>query len=249
MTGDSAPRDAATTKIRACLFDMDGLLINSEEIYTRVTNQILKEHGKGELPWDVKIHLQGRPGPEASRYFLDWAQLPYTPEEYYKLTSEKQRHLWKETKFMPGALELLQYLDKHNVPFALATSSHHDNYVLKTNHLRDGFDLFGKHIVVGDDERIPKGRGKPHPDIWQVALASLNDDRPADDQIKPEECLVFEDGMPGVISGKAAGARVVWVPDQRTLKVLGEEKVAELIGDHEILESLADLDKSKYGLP
>lgn len=54
-------------KIRACLFDMDGLLINSEEIYTEVTNQILAEHGKGQLPWEVKIELQGRPGPDVSQ--------------------------------------------------------------------------------------------------------------------------------------------------------------------------------------
>lgn len=51
-------------KIRACLFDMDGLLINSEEIYTEVTNQILAEHGRENLPWEVKIELQGRPGPD-----------------------------------------------------------------------------------------------------------------------------------------------------------------------------------------
>lgn len=57
-------------KIRACLFDMDGLLINSEEIYTEVTNQILEEHGKGKLPWEIKIQLQGRPGPDVSNFFF-----------------------------------------------------------------------------------------------------------------------------------------------------------------------------------
>lgn len=45
---------------------MDGLLINTEDIYTEVTNELLAEHGKGELTWDVKITLQGRPGPEVS---------------------------------------------------------------------------------------------------------------------------------------------------------------------------------------
>lgn len=70
-------------RFRACLFgkfsprtldfgsqltnqDMDGLLINTEDIYTEVTNELLAEHGKGELTWDVKITLQGRPGPEVS---------------------------------------------------------------------------------------------------------------------------------------------------------------------------------------
>ena len=49
---------------------MDGLLINSEEIYTQVTNEVLAEHGKGELPWEVKIELQGRPGPDVSDSWL-----------------------------------------------------------------------------------------------------------------------------------------------------------------------------------
>lgn len=45
---------------------MDGLLINTEDIYTEVTNELLAEHGKGELTWEVKIQLQGRPSPEVS---------------------------------------------------------------------------------------------------------------------------------------------------------------------------------------
>ena len=50
--------------IRACLFDMDGLLIDSEDIYTFCNNIILHQYGKPSLPWSVKAQLQGRPGPE-----------------------------------------------------------------------------------------------------------------------------------------------------------------------------------------
>ena len=52
--------------VRACLFDLDGLLIDSEDIYTKVTNTILREYGKPNLPWNVKAQLQGRPFGEAS---------------------------------------------------------------------------------------------------------------------------------------------------------------------------------------
>lgn len=158
---------------------------------------------------------------------------------------------------MPGAAELLAHLAEHNIPIALATSSHRMNFTLKTNHLnKGGFELFGDHIVVGDDPRIPAGRGKPHPDIWLVALESLNAEHRAAaaaagrtfTDIKPEECLVFEDGLPGVTAGKAAGATVIWVPDARALKVLNGREV-DIIGDSgEILESLVHLDKAKYGL-
>jgi hypothetical protein len=56
--------------IRACIFDMDGLLIDSEDKYTRGTNEILAKYGKGPIPWDVKAKLQGRPGTAAMEIFL-----------------------------------------------------------------------------------------------------------------------------------------------------------------------------------
>lgn len=56
--------------IRACLFDMDGLLIDSEDIYTFVINQILHEYGKPNLPWSIKAQLQGRPQPQVRVLFL-----------------------------------------------------------------------------------------------------------------------------------------------------------------------------------
>lgn len=52
--------------VRACLFDMDGLLIDTEDIYSEVTNIVLRECGKPELPWSIKAQLQGRPGPAVS---------------------------------------------------------------------------------------------------------------------------------------------------------------------------------------
>ena len=50
--------------VRACLFDMDGLLIDSEDLYTLSTNEVLAEYDRPELPWSIKAQLQGRPGPE-----------------------------------------------------------------------------------------------------------------------------------------------------------------------------------------
>jgi len=156
---------------------------------------------------------------------------------------------WAKCQFLPGAAELIQYLDSKKIPFALATSSNKVNFERKTGHLKHIFNLFGDHIVTGDDERIPKGRGKPFPDIWLAALKSLNSQLSKDEtEIKPDECLVFEDALPGLIAGKAAGAFVIWVPDHRALKVMnGEEH--EHIKDHgEILNSLTEFQKEKYGL-
>jgi pseudouridine-5'-monophosphatase len=131
------------------------------------------------------------------------------------------------------------------------------------------FEVFTKERrVLGDDKRIPKGRGKPSPDFYLVALKAINDMLgEGEEEIKPEECLVFEDAVPGVIVGRRAGMRVVWVPHQglanqyarREAEVLagsggGEENVDEhqlgQVGDGwgEQLVSLVDFPYEKYGI-
>jgi pseudouridine-5'-monophosphatase len=163
---------------------------------------------------------------------------------------KKQESKWSKCKFLPGARELLQYLHANHIPIALATSSNRYNYERKTGHLREvGFDMFGTHIVTGDDERVPKGRGKPFPDIWLAALKSLNSQlKSGEPEIQPKECLVFEDAVPGLTAGKAAGAFVIWVPDQRALEILDGDEHKHIGDQGVILSSLKDFDPSKYGL-
>ncbi|KAI9832217.1 MAG: hypothetical protein M1826_002221 [Phylliscum demangeonii] len=214
--------------IRACLFDMDGLLIDSEDIYTICTNQILAEHHKPALPWHIKAQLQGRPAPEASAIFQRWAQLPISSADFAAQIAVLQRHYFPTCRPLPGVEALLHTLRSNGgqsaVHLALATSSHGANYALKTAHLAPLFAAFPAECVVrGDDGRIPAGRGKPAPDIYLLALQTVNarvrrmrgEQEPL---IKPEECLVFEDSVPGVQAGRRAGMRVVWVPHPLLLK-------------------------------
>lgn len=226
---------------------MDGLLLDTESKYTKVTNEILADFNVGrELTWDVKIKLQGRPGAEASAIIVEEYGLPITPEELREIGFVKQEKEWPQSQFLPGALELLNYLYDSGVPIALGTSSYKLNFERKTGHLKHGFNVFQHHIVTGDDPRIPPGRGKPHPDIWASCLASLNDGR--EDKIKPEECIVFEDGIPGVEAGKSFNSHVVWVPDINAINVL-EGREHEIIGSNGvILKSLLDFKPEKYGL-
>ncbi|KAF2667460.1 putative HAD superfamily hydrolase [Microthyrium microscopicum] len=232
-------------KIRACLFDMDGLLIDSEDIYTFCTNEVLAQFGKPPLPWDVKARLQGRPGPEASEMLQAWAQLPISMDEFKKRTQELQTKHFPSTQPLPGALDLLTRLAKAReqgkVKMAVATSSHRLNFESKTGHLGHLIDIFQKeHVVVGDDPRIPKGRGKPAPDIYLLALSTLNEGVPKDQQIHPEECLVFEDSVPGVEAGRRAGMQVAWVPHEGLFGVYGPRKhevLAGLTGEHKEVDS------------
>lgn len=64
LFGHSIDAENSLPRIRACLFDMDGLLIDSEDKYTLITNEVLEMYGKPKLPWSIKAQLQGRPQPE-----------------------------------------------------------------------------------------------------------------------------------------------------------------------------------------
>ncbi|PWY68427.1 HAD superfamily hydrolase [Aspergillus heteromorphus CBS 117.55] len=242
------PSSAPTLpRVRACLFDMDGLLIDSEDKYTDITNAILEEYGKPQLPWSIKAQLQGRPQPEASKIFHHWAQLPISPEEYAVKQSALQAKYFPQSQPLPGVRDLLAKLlstqsTDQPVYIALATSSHHKNFKLKADHLGDLFAAFPKsQQVLGDDARIGKGRGKPLPDIYLLALETINSTLRAkgEAEIKPEECLVFEDAVPGVEAGRRAGMRVVWVPHPGLLesyKGREAEVLAGLTGAHKEAE-------------
>lgn len=217
---------------------MDGLLIDSEDLYTIVTNTILERYNRPRLPWSIKAQLQGRPGPQAGEIFHNWAQLPISRDEFFKEQIELQKQLFPNTKPLPGVLELLEGLKEHGVHMALATSSHKGNFVLKSSHLPHLFEYFAPELqVLGDDPRIPPGRGKPAPDIYLLALKILNERVTAQGhaEIKPEECLVFEDSVPGVESGRRAGMQAIWCPHPELLiEYKGREKevLAGLTGEH-----------------
>jgi len=218
---------------------MDGLLIDSEDLYTEVTNTLLKRYDRPSLPWSIKAQLQGRPGPQAYEIFRNWAQLPIPVEQFQKEQAELQRQLFPRAQPLPGVVDLLQGLQERGVHMALATSSHKINYELKTDHLRGIFDKFfvEEHKVLGDDPRIPKGRGKPAPDIYLLAMSVLNKTLEVKGEalLVPEECLVFEDSVPGVESGRRAGMQVVWVPHPGLLneyKGKEPEVLAGLTGEH-----------------
>ncbi|KAI0022506.1 HAD-like domain-containing protein [Xylariomycetidae sp. FL0641] len=221
--------------IRACLFDMDGLLLDTEDLYTQCINTLLSKYGRPNLPWSVKAKMQGRPFPQSSAIFHAWAQLPITPAEYGGELAALQREHFPTAKPLPGVPELLRDLARtrwyqrarggeeggegegegHRVHLALATSSHQTTFALKTAGWQDSlFATFPAHRrVLGDDARVAPGRGKPLPDIYLVALEAVNASlAPGEAKITPGECLVFEDSVPGVEAGRRAGMRVVWCP-------------------------------------
>lgn len=222
---------------------MDGLLVDTEDIYTSCINILLHKYGRPDLPWSIKARLQGRPGPQANELFHSWAQLPISNDEYMAQYSALQREAFPTCKALPGVEDLLASLGRtrwwdvaggeergKRVHVALATSSNSTNFALKTAHLGDLFSVFASpRRVLGDDPRIRPGRGKPLGDIYLLALDTINASLPAGEpRIAPDECLVFEDSVPGVEAGRRAGMRVVWCPHPK-LKELYDGREDEVL--------------------
>jgi pseudouridine-5'-monophosphatase len=166
----------------------------------------------------------GVPGSSTGDVFHKWAQLPISRDQFNKEQKEQQRLHFPECKPLPGAKKLLRALkvarniNGAKVYIALATSSEKSNYDLKSSspETKELLSLFDDdRRILGDDPRLDKGRGKPAPDIFLMALKCINESLDEGEvRVAPEECLVFEDSVLGVEAGRRAKMRVVWVPHQ-----------------------------------
>ncbi|KAK1751455.1 HAD-like protein [Echria macrotheca] len=227
--------------VRACIFDMDGLLINTEDIYKQCADNVLARHGRPPLPWVIKAQMMGVPGSHNGDVFHNWAQLPISRAQFEQEQEREQERLFPLCEPLPGAVRLLETLTGRSaksperagskealVEVALASSSEGYNYARKTVRAdtRAFLDLIPpERRVLGDDARMVGGRGKPAPDMFVVALQAINASLPDGEKITPPECLVFEDSVPGVEAGRRAGMRVVWVPHpDLKAHVAGREK-------------------------
>jgi pseudouridine-5'-monophosphatase len=150
------------------------------------------------------------------------------------------------------------------IHLALVTSSSKHHFEMKTDHLEELFGVFkNERMILGDDKRISKS--KPSPDIYLLALKTINDTLEGqEDNIKPEECLGFEDAILGVVAGRRAGMRVLWVPHpELAVEYQGRETLLIAgLGDSctggefgtiydgmaDQLTSLADFPSSRYGI-
>ncbi|KAH8118954.1 HAD-like protein [Phellopilus nigrolimitatus] len=254
MSVVDASSPASTPKVEYVIFDMDGLLIDSERIYTDVTNNILGKFGK-KMTWDIKAGLMGKPERQAAEHLLSFFPgIPLTIEDYLRERDEQQDILWPHVQPLPGAVRLVQHLHAQGIPIAVATGTRRGKFELKTTHLEHLFGCFEGKVVCGDDDRIDKSRGKPCPDIFLVAARELLglpvgtaevEKAGVEERLIRARGLVFEDAIPGVQAGKRAGMHVAWVPDSNLLDV----EYSGIYKADEILRSLEDFEPVKWGLP
>lgn len=187
---------------RCVIFDLDGVLLDTEHFYTEVSQEICARHGK-VFDWSVKRNMIGRPSLESARYLVDALSLPISPEEYLRSRAVRLDELFPLSKEKPGAEAFTRALAARGVPLAVATSSELALFDRKITRHRDWFSIF-RAVVVGDDVRVK--RGKPAPDVFLVAAGDLG--------ARAEDCVVFEDAPAGLVAAHAAGMQVVAIPDE-----------------------------------
>lgn len=184
------------------IFDLDGVLVDSEELWFRAYSQVLAEFGV-VIPRDVYARewvSLGR-GPEYA--VAAWPRITITPDEMRRRRLPiVQKLVVEEAALMPGARDALERLSAR-FPLALATNSS----------ARIVVPLFAKHDLA----RFFAGRlvtqecyarAKPEPDAFLAAAAALG--------LPPERCVVIEDAAKGVTAAHRAGARCIAVPNEWT---------------------------------
>jgi HAD superfamily hydrolase (TIGR01509 family) len=186
--------------VQAVVFDMDGLLIDSEVAYRDAMIHVARRDHDRELPVSVFLRMVGLSAPAWQAVAVDHFGEDFPIDSYNAAVWAHARETHANgVALKPGVLELLDHLDTNRLPYAVATSSGHDavRHQLGNNKIYDRFQAI---VAAGD-----YAKGKPAPDPFLTAAARLG--------VDPALCLALEDSHNGVRAAHAAGMMTVMVPD------------------------------------
>lgn len=188
--------------VNCIIFDCDGVLLDTEPIYTEAANAVLSSFGKS-LPLLSKLSLMGQSGINVARTIVNDLGLPINAEEYAERAKKEEQARFPNCKIKVGAEEGVRLA--RDYPRAIATSSISSSFNIKAKGKEAFFSQFDI-IVKGDEINEPK----PAPDIFLKAFVELQKMYP---QITKEGCLVIEDSPAGVRAALKAGMQVAWLLD------------------------------------
>lgn len=189
--------------IKAIIFDMDGVIIDSEPLWRRIMIQSFTEIGIPFTDSDCRI-TTGLRFKEVAKFWFDKHGIDsISIEDFDKLVIERLSELIrKEGQPMKGVNQALITLKKQNYKIGIGTSSNTDfmNTVVDALNLRSYFE------VLCSAEHLPYG--KPHPEVFLNCAAQLG--------VNPKECMVIEDSINGIVAAKAAQMKVIAIPDEES---------------------------------
>jgi HAD superfamily hydrolase (TIGR01509 family) len=184
--------------IRAVVFDLDGVIVDSEQVWDDVREAYTREAG-GTYTETATRDMMGMSSVEWSRYMAESLHVPGTPEEINAAVVERMLARYGEAPpLLPGAVDAVRRIGAW-VPLAIASSSNREliDAVLRVSGLAADF------AATVSSEEVP--RGKPSPDVYLEAARRLG--------VEAARCGAVEDSHNGIRSAKAAGMRVVAVPN------------------------------------
>lgn len=191
--------------LRAVIFDMDGLMIDTERLHHESFKAVLEQYGITPTPnAQGVIHISGISAEANWEYFQKQYNFSADTQQLTKAKNDIHLNLLKnKVRAMPGLLKLLNNLKNDGFKTGIASSSAREHIDVVTRHLgiADSFDA----ITSGEEVKS----GKPAPDIFIKAATKIN--------VRPTECIVIEDAMNGMRAAKAAGMCTVVVPNKFTV--------------------------------
>lgn len=208
-----------SVRIEAIAFDMDGLLINTEDLYEEVTKELLTRRGK-VFKEEVRRQMIGLPAPKAYEVLIESESLQETWEELHEETEGIfEGILETRLRRLEGVEQTLSLINSKGLSRCVATSSTKSfaNKALSLTGILEHLDF----VVTA--EEVP--RGKPHPDIYLEAAKRMG--------VQVQRMLVLEDSENGTKAGVAAGAYVISVPNKHT-------RHGDFTGAKWVVESLLD---------
>jgi HAD superfamily hydrolase (TIGR01509 family) len=184
--------------IEAFVFDLDGVLLDSEQVWDEAREQLANERG-GRWHPQAQRDMMGMSSPEWSRYMHDVIGLPEPPEQINREVVERLAAIYREhLPVIPGAREAVERMAAR-WPLGVASSSNRELIELV-------LDLLGvAHLFAATVSSEEVGRGKPAPDVYLEAARRL--------QASPAHTAAVEDSHNGILAAKAAGMCVLAIPN------------------------------------
>jgi len=196
-----------STPFKACLFDLDGVIVDTAVYHYKAWKQLANQLGF-DFTEDQNEHLKGINRIKSLELILGWGGLQKSDAEIQVLTTRKNEwyvemiNAMKPDEILAGSRELLEDLRTAGIKIALGSASKNSSIILKKTGLADLFDAIVDGNIVSES--------KPHPAVFLKGAELLH--------VNPEECIVFEDAVSGVQAGKAGGMKVVGIGTKEVLK-------------------------------